>query len=111
MLDARPSHGYDPASVEPVHEGERARDKGMEGDIRLDCVGMRCPRPIIEIAKAARRNPPGSVLEVLADDLAFESDVRAWCETTGATLLDLGSKEGVWTARIRLGSGKGHPGA
>jgi tRNA 2-thiouridine synthesizing protein A len=55
----------------------------------LNCVGMKCPRPIIEIAKAARRLPPGGALQIEADDLAFESDLRAWCETTGAQLKSL----------------------
>ena len=49
----------------------------MDEIVRLDCVGMRCPRPIIELAKAARRVPAGSLVEVRADDLAFESDVTA----------------------------------
>jgi len=74
----------------------------MDEAVRLDCRGMKCPRPIIELAKAARRNAPGTVLEVLADDLAFESDVRAWCETTRATLEALTSQNGIWTARVRL---------
>jgi len=70
---------------------------------QLDCRGMRCPRPIIELAKAARKEAPGTVLEVLADDLAFESDVQAWCETTRATLLELKPLDGGgWRARIRL---------
>lgn len=74
----------------------------MDEVVRLDCRGMKCPRPIIELAKAARRSAPGTVLEVQADDLAFESDVRAWCETTRAVLMDLASAGGVWTARVRL---------
>lgn len=74
----------------------------MEEVVHLDCRGMKCPRPIIELAKAARRNAPGTVLEVQADDLAFESDVQAWCDTTRAVLLGLESVEGVWIARVRL---------
>ena len=61
----------------------------MTEQVEIDCLGTKCPRPIIEIAKAARRLDPGSVLQVLADDLAFESDVRAWTECTQAELVSL----------------------
>ena len=59
----------------------------MTEQLQMNCLGMKCPRPIIEIAKAARKAPPGSILAVEADDLAFESDVRAWVEYAQATTL------------------------
>lgn len=57
----------------------------MKETIELNCLGMKCPRPIIEIAKAARKSP-GSLLKVQADDFAFESDVNAWVENAEATI-------------------------
>jgi TusA-related sulfurtransferase len=66
----------------------------MTEKMELNCLGMKCPRPIIEIAKAARRSPPGSILHVFADDLAFESDVKAWAEQANATILAF-EKEGA----------------
>jgi len=74
----------------------------MTQPVELNCIGMKCPRPIIEIAKFARRNPPGATLEVKSDDLAFESDVRAWCDTTKAQLLALGRDGATVIATIRL---------
>ena len=74
----------------------------MAETIALNCLGMRCPRPIIELAKAARRSAPGSVLRVEADDLAFPSDVRAWCESTGARLVQLEQEGGRCIAEIAL---------
>ena len=61
----------------------------MTQRMEIDCLGMKCPRPIIEIAKAARKVPPGSTLEIRADDLAFESDVKAWAENADAAILAL----------------------
>jgi TusA-related sulfurtransferase len=66
----------------------------------IDAKGMRCPRPIIELAKARRKTEKGSIIEIQADDLAFESDVKAWCETTGNPLKDLSRTGNVVTARI-----------
>jgi tRNA 2-thiouridine synthesizing protein A len=64
--------------------------------IFIDARGMRCPRPVVELAKARRRASPGSQLEIVADDPAFESDVRAWCEATGCHLQELkATPEGI----------------
>lgn len=45
----------------------------------LDCRGMLCPRPIIELAKALPGIPVGSLIEVIADDAAAAVDIPAWC--------------------------------
>ena len=60
----------------------------MKEIIELNCIGMRCPRRIIEIAKLARKSP-GYTVNVIADDFAFESDVKAWVENSNANLIKL----------------------
>jgi len=80
----------------------------MPDPIRIDARGMKCPRPIIELAKARRQAAPGSTIVVTADDLAFESDVRAWCETTGNTLGEL-SRSAQWVVATILLSGEDEP--
>ncbi len=74
----------------------------MSPDIQIDARGTKCPRPIIELAKARRQATAGSRIVIVADDLAFESDVKAWCETTGNTLDSFSSDGGVHTATIRI---------
>jgi tRNA 2-thiouridine synthesizing protein A len=74
----------------------------MADEYELDCLGKKCPRPIIEIAKMARKVPPGSVLKVQADDLAFESDVRAWVERANAEILGLENDGDTISVRIQL---------
>lgn len=76
----------------------------MSEPIRIDARGQMCPRPIIELAKARRQASDGAVIEIQADDLAFESDVRAWCETTGNRLLELRKDGDVVIAKTRIGS-------
>jgi len=49
----------------------------------LDCLGVRCPIPIIEAAKLIATVPIGSVLVVLADDPAARTDFPAWCRMRG----------------------------
>ncbi len=60
----------------------------------IDAKGQRCPRPIIELAKAKRSLGTGGEIKIIADDPAFESDVRAWCETTGSDLVEFKKEEG-----------------
>ena len=74
----------------------------MVQQLEMSCVGMKCPRPIIEIAKAARKAAPGSILNVQADDLAFESDVKAWAEHTQADILRLEREGDRVLVSIRL---------
>jgi TusA-related sulfurtransferase len=62
---------------------------------------MKCPRPIIEIAKLARKEP-GSVLHVKANDLAFESDVNAWVDNSGASIVNLEKEGDVILVQIQL---------
>ncbi len=70
--------------------------------VQIDAKGMKYPRPIIELAKARRKIDKGSVIEIQADDLAFESDVKAWCDTTGNPLQKLSKNGQVVTARILI---------
>ena len=47
--------------------------------IDLDCRGVPCPRPIIELAKAVASVEVGATVAVTADDPAARVDVQAWC--------------------------------
>jgi tRNA 2-thiouridine synthesizing protein A len=47
--------------------------------LTIDCRGMRCPLPIIMLARRISEIEPGEVVAVLADDPAARSDVPAWC--------------------------------
>jgi len=71
-------------------------------DVNLDCRGMKCPRPIIELARARRNASPGAVISIIADDLAFESDVKAWCQTTGNKMIDFNKEENTVKASIEI---------
>ena len=49
----------------------------------LDCLGERCPRPIITLARAARGAAPGLVITLHTDDPAAIVDIPAWCRMRG----------------------------
>ena len=49
----------------------------------LDCRGLVCPAPIIELARHIGDVEFGALLAVVADDAAARADVPAWCRMTG----------------------------
>ena len=51
--------------------------------MELDCRGMICPRPVIELARHLQDVPPGEVIAVVADDVAAAADIPAWCRMRG----------------------------
>lgn len=67
---------------------------------RVDCRGMECPQPILEVARIARRFP-GEALEVLADDDAFELDIKSWCRSAKVELTSIAREGSTFTAQIR----------
>ncbi len=68
----------------------------------IDAKGQRCPRPIIELAKARRSLSAGDEIHIVADDPAFENDLKAWCETTQCTIAEMTKEEKTITALITI---------
>ncbi len=53
----------------------------------LDCLGQRCPLPVIALARRLPQLPVGAVVRVLADDPAAANDIPAWCRMRGQDFL------------------------
>ncbi len=51
--------------------------------IVVDCVGQRCPLPVIALARRISEVQVGDVVRVLADDPAARVDIPAWCRMRG----------------------------
>jgi tRNA 2-thiouridine synthesizing protein A len=56
--------------------------------LTLDCLGMSCPKPIIELGRRVADVEIGELVILLADDPAAEPDVAAWCRMRAQTLLE-----------------------
>jgi TusA-related sulfurtransferase len=59
----------------------------MKSNVKLDCISMVCPQPLVELAKQKRKMEPGQILEMWADDEGAQRDVPTWCEQTGCEFL------------------------
>ena len=54
----------------------------------LDCLGQRCPLPVIALARAIATVAVGDTVTVLADDPAAANDIAAWCRMKGQRLVE-----------------------
>ena len=50
-----------------------------ESILELDCREMRCPMPVIELAKHLVDVEVGQLIGVVAHDVAARVDIPAWC--------------------------------
>ena len=83
-----------------------------DADLELDCRGLRCPLPVIELGRrladvpvggtiavvatdlAARVDVPvGGTVAVVADDPATRPDTQAWCRMRGHDYLGEGAAD------------------
>jgi tRNA 2-thiouridine synthesizing protein A len=67
----------------------------------IDLRGMKCPAPIVELNNVARHMAAGELFEAVADDPAFQLDVKAWCRRKGCELLTLEASAHETRASIR----------
>ncbi|RYP85643.1 sulfurtransferase TusA family protein [Nocardioides guangzhouensis] len=75
-----------------------------EETVEVDCRDLRCPQPVIELARVSGGLADGTVLAVLATDPAAATDIPAWCRMRGHEFL--GSEmtgRGVQRFLVRLG--------
>ena len=71
--------------------------------VKLDCCGLQCPGPIMQVFNKINELPQGALLEVCATDPGFVTDIQSWCRRTGNTLLRQGHDGRSFTALIRKG--------
>jgi len=61
--------------------------------LELDCRGLVCPGPVIELARHVGEVEVGELVAVVASDAAARVDVPAWCRMTGQEYLGEESAE------------------
>lgn len=98
------SGGAEPAFTESGDlEGEVHPLIGGE-TYKLNCSGLQCPGPIMQVALRMKELKPGDRLEILATDPGFSSDIGVWAERTGNVLLDSGKADKGFFALLQKGA-------
>lgn len=70
----------------------------------VNCCGLQCPGPIMEVFKSMKEMDEGEMLEVTASDPGFGKDIVSWCKRTGNTLMSNENKNGAVVALIMKGN-------
>ncbi|MBQ1616162.1 MAG: FAD-dependent oxidoreductase [Ruminococcus sp.] len=90
--------------IEIVEEQPKMKPTDNVKKVRLDCCGMQCPGPIMEVFQSVKSMNDGDILEVTASDPGFAKDVASWCRRTGNTLLSNEEKNDEYIATIQRGT-------
>jgi TusA-related sulfurtransferase len=89
--------------VEPARPTPRVRSDRPAATVEVDCLGMRCPGPVLAVARRAQTLPPEpTLLRVTSDDPDFPLDLRTWCRAAAAELVRLERVEDRHVATIAL---------
>ena len=70
-------------------------------DMKIDCLGLFCPVPILKTREVIKQMAAGQVLEMISDDPASDADVRSWSTRTGHLLLEVEKHGAVYRFLIR----------
>lgn len=70
----------------------------------VDAAGLQCPGPILALKKAVDQVAQGDRIRETASDPGFAKDVKAWCDMTGNTLVNLQQNAGEIVALIEKGA-------
>ena len=74
----------------------------MTGDaLTIDTRGLRCPIPIIELAKQIGDVEIGATVVVLSDDVAARVDIPVWCRMKSQEYVGEEPSEGGTAYRVR----------
>lgn len=70
----------------------------------INACGLQCPGPIQKLKVALDSLQSGEMLSILTTDPGFITDVPAWCEATGNTLVETVQENGGLLTTISKGS-------
>jgi tRNA 2-thiouridine synthesizing protein A len=70
-------------------------------DVKIDCLGLFCPMPILKTREAMKTLRIGQILEMTSDDPASEPDMRSWSAKTGHELLEIDRDGAVYRFVVR----------
>ncbi len=68
----------------------------------LDTIGLRCPIPIIKMARLAATLQPGDVIDIVSSDPAAEYDIASWARMKGHDCSAPMFTDDPWTVRYAV---------
>ncbi len=82
-------------------------DQGGDGNQvikkKVDVTGLQCPGPLMATYEAVQSVNGGDLVQIIATDFGFVSDIKSWCETNGHTLVSQDTQGKSYISVIRKG--------
>ncbi len=97
---APPVEKISPPAIPPAKEIPAAATTGAE-EIFLDCTGLSCPGPLLQVKARSATLQPGQTLQVTASDGGFARDITAFAQSNGFTLLAVDKSATGVVARLQ----------
>jgi tRNA 2-thiouridine synthesizing protein A len=69
--------------------------------VHMDCIGMRCPQPVLRLAVESAETPPGTIVEIVGDCPTFEKDIRTFCQRRQRAILSVRTESGRTIIQLR----------
>ena len=69
----------------------------------VDVTGLQCPGPLMATYEAIQSVNAGDLVQIIATDFGFVSDIKSWCETNGHTLISQETQGKSYISVIRKG--------
>lgn len=91
MSQEKPIEESKKEEVEPK-EHNKVNQASVEKSI--DCSGLQCPGPIMQVNETLKTMEEGQILRVKATDMGFSKDVESWCSRTGNSFIS-SEKQGL----------------
>ncbi|MGH3416497.1 MAG: aminotransferase class V-fold PLP-dependent enzyme, partial [Actinocrinis sp.] len=79
------STSVDSTSTGSTSAGSHGSSTASVPSLTIDALGLKCPIPVIQLAKRIAEVPVGGTIGVLSDDPAARLDIPAWSEMRGHT--------------------------
>ncbi len=67
----------------------------------LDCKGLSCPEPILNMKMAMRDLNTGDIVEMTATDPGSVQDMKSWSKRTGHEILEEKQDGDVYTYYVK----------
>ena len=70
-------------------------------EIKVDCLNMTCPLPLVETRKALRDASPGDIVEVVGTHPSSKKEIPMAARAMGLEVIGVEEEDGVWKIRIK----------
>ncbi len=74
----------------------------IKADVILNCEGLNCPTPIIQLVNRVKEMQSGQIIYMTATDPGCPADIKGFTKSSGHILLESSSIKKIFTFYIQV---------